>query len=620
MDRLLEYGDLGAIVRAGFPSSKASVTSSAMTASIASKLCSPSSSAFDENATGYCPSTTTASNSSFPGFLHSSLSSSFQLPSLSTAFDLLPPLPSPAPLQFPHYGTSIFSASGSSAHTQGMSASLATPSLHSPFSKKLDPGLTGVMCPSPVQTLGNSSSATSVSSLRPHVWSDATALSQQRSMLATLCRKILDSEDEPLVSTNSMLNGSTSAPYCAKEAAMETPKGFSPSIPRSFLRRPPLISDMEVPDTATSSGAEKRGAAETELSSASILSGMNRGRGAKRRKLLQKRVIQVPAIGALSSKPSAGENVPSDMWAWRKYGQKPIKGSPHPRGYYRCSSSKGCPARKQVERNPNDPSMLVVTYTSDHNHPWPTHRINALAGSTRGGSTAKSPNGIHELSPSGPNEPMSSCCDDTSNSVDMDDGGHCTSSPLSHEDIPDFSKFEDEDAANYNVMSSTLSNASFSLADYALPDACEAGNEDVAPPSTGPASPLMMMSDGKLKHANWTHVSQDVHNSVHDRRPKFDDDAISTDSSSQMPHHNGYALSSSFATSQACGLVNNRAADEDQAQLFDAMLSEMLEEVQRQNKGKVGIMMGEDDEDDVLFHWSNINNNNFFSQVNHLVQ
>ncbi|KAK6260628.1 WRKY domain - like 4 [Theobroma cacao] len=91
----------------------------------------------------------------------------------------------------------------------------------------------------------------------------------------------------------------------------------------------------------------------------------------KRRKNQLKRVCQVPA-----------EGLSADVWAWRKYGQKPIKGSPYPRGYYRCSSSKGCLARKQVERNRSDPAMFIVTYTAEHNHPAPTHR-NSLAGSTR---------------------------------------------------------------------------------------------------------------------------------------------------------------------------------------------------------------------------------------------
>lgn len=40
-------------------------------------------------------------------------------------------------------------------------------------------------------------------------------------------------------------------------------------------------------------------------------------------------------------------------------------------GYYRCSSSKGCPARKQVERSRVDPSTLVITYSFEHNHAWP---------------------------------------------------------------------------------------------------------------------------------------------------------------------------------------------------------------------------------------------------------
>ncbi|XP_068656863.1 probable WRKY transcription factor 14 [Aristolochia californica] len=106
-----------------------------------------------------------------------------------------------------------------------------------------------------------------------------------------------------------------------------------------------------------------------------------RNPGIKRRKSQAKKVVCIPAPAAANSRPS-GEIVPSDLWAWRKYGQKPIKGSPYPRGYYRCSSSKGCSARKQVERSRTDPNMLVITYTSEHNHPWPTQR-NALAGSTR---------------------------------------------------------------------------------------------------------------------------------------------------------------------------------------------------------------------------------------------
>ncbi|XP_075489068.1 putative WRKY transcription factor 14 [Primulina tabacum] len=106
-----------------------------------------------------------------------------------------------------------------------------------------------------------------------------------------------------------------------------------------------------------------------------------RNTGIKRRKSQAKKVVCIPAPAPANSRPT-GEIVPSDLWAWRKYGQKPIKGSPYPRGYYRCSSSKGCSARKQVERSRTDPNMLLITYTSEHNHPWPTQR-NALAGSTR---------------------------------------------------------------------------------------------------------------------------------------------------------------------------------------------------------------------------------------------
>ncbi|XP_076916255.1 putative WRKY transcription factor 65 [Bidens hawaiensis] len=95
------------------------------------------------------------------------------------------------------------------------------------------------------------------------------------------------------------------------------------------------------------------------------------------KRAMQKRIISVPVKEIEGSRLKNEINAPpSDSWAWRKYGQKPIKGSPYPRGYYRCSSSKGCPARKQVERNRADPTMVIVTYSSDHNHPWPASRNN----------------------------------------------------------------------------------------------------------------------------------------------------------------------------------------------------------------------------------------------------
>ncbi|KAG8098574.1 hypothetical protein GUJ93_ZPchr0013g36167 [Zizania palustris] len=85
----------------------------------------------------------------------------------------------------------------------------------------------------------------------------------------------------------------------------------------------------------------------------------------KKKKTREKKVVMVPAISDKAA------DIPADNYSWRKYGQKPIKGSPHPRGYYRCSSKKDCPARKHVERCRGDPAMLVVTYEDEHNHAQP---------------------------------------------------------------------------------------------------------------------------------------------------------------------------------------------------------------------------------------------------------
>ncbi|URE03502.1 WRKY transcription factor [Musa troglodytarum] len=59
-----------------------------------------------------------------------------------------------------------------------------------------------------------------------------------------------------------------------------------------------------------------------------------------------------------------------DGHQWRKYGQKLIHGSKHPRSYFRCtySTDQGCQARKTVQKDDSDadPPNYLVVYTMTH--------------------------------------------------------------------------------------------------------------------------------------------------------------------------------------------------------------------------------------------------------------
>ncbi|CAA7037460.1 unnamed protein product [Microthlaspi erraticum] len=157
---------------------------------------------------------------------------------------------------------------------------------------------------------------------------------------------------------------------------------YKPFYP--FSTQTILTSSVSVPDDSRSFRDEKKQRAHGGclLSNGSRVDHIRipESKSKKSKKNQQKRVVE----------QVKEENLLSDAWAWRKYGQKPIKGSPYPRSYYRCSSSKGCLARKQVERNPQNPEKFTITYTNEHNHELPTRR-NSLAGSTRAKTSQPKP-------------------------------------------------------------------------------------------------------------------------------------------------------------------------------------------------------------------------------------
>ncbi|KAL5201021.1 hypothetical protein ABZP36_035375 [Zizania latifolia] len=84
----------------------------------------------------------------------------------------------------------------------------------------------------------------------------------------------------------------------------------------------------------------------------------------KKRKTMEKKKHQI----RVSSAGGVENPLIDDGHSWRKYGQKEILGTKHPRGYYRCTHrhSQGCQATKQVQRTDEDLTLFDVIYHGEH--------------------------------------------------------------------------------------------------------------------------------------------------------------------------------------------------------------------------------------------------------------
>ncbi|CAL5324622.1 unnamed protein product [Camellia sinensis] len=210
---------------------------------------------------------------------------------------------------------------------------------------------TRIYCPRPIQQ---------VPLAVPHPNSHHHHLQSQHDHLMIVKNGVIDRKD----SASKSINFSSYSPAIsgATTSFMSSLTGDTDSKQLSSLSAF-QISNLSQVSSAGKPPLLKRKCSSSENAASGKCSGSSgRCHCSKRRKLRLKRVVRVPAI---SSKMS---DIPPDDYSWRKYGQKPIKGSPHPRGYYKCSSVRGCPARKHVERALDDPKMLIVTYEGEHNH------------------------------------------------------------------------------------------------------------------------------------------------------------------------------------------------------------------------------------------------------------
>ncbi|KAI3669156.1 hypothetical protein L6452_40382 [Arctium lappa] len=86
--------------------------------------------------------------------------------------------------------------------------------------------------------------------------------------------------------------------------------------------------------------------------------------GMKMKKFKSRRKVREPRF---CFKTMSDVDVLDDGYKWRKYGQKVVKNTQHPRSYYRCTQDS-CRVKKRVERLAEDPRMVITTYEGRHAH------------------------------------------------------------------------------------------------------------------------------------------------------------------------------------------------------------------------------------------------------------
>ncbi|CAL4961565.1 unnamed protein product [Urochloa decumbens] len=126
---------------------------------------------------------------------------------------------------------------------------------------------------------------------------------------------------------------------------------------------PVMIPGLHQPQAAAAVQLDQSGENDGEAASGSGGGGKEKAKGGGRSG--NKKKASRPRF---AFQTRSANDILDDGYRWRKYGQKAVKNSAHPRSYYRCTHHT-CNVKKQVQRLAKDTSIVVTTYEGVHNHP-----------------------------------------------------------------------------------------------------------------------------------------------------------------------------------------------------------------------------------------------------------
>ncbi|KAF5742079.1 putative WRKY DNA-binding protein 32 [Tripterygium wilfordii] len=150
----------------------------------------------------------------------------------------------------------------------------------------------------------------------------------------------------------------------------EHPIGMPPDSDASASLRQPIEQTSTMPERKRQTSSDSKGNGESQVKEEQV-NEPEAKRRLKKDNLVCSDSLLKPGKKQKFVVHAAGDvGISGDGYRWRKYGQKMVKGNPHPRNYYRCTSA-GCPVRKHIETSVDNTNAVIITYKGVHDHDTP---------------------------------------------------------------------------------------------------------------------------------------------------------------------------------------------------------------------------------------------------------